>query len=81
MIDVTKQFIDDSTKYIGAHNDRVGHKFVEGLQTFEPQDKYYDLIWIQWVSGHLTDEDFVGFIQRCKVSLTLIESNISIELT
>ena len=67
MVDVTSQFIEDSTKYLGKDNERVGKKFVEGLQTFTPEEKLYDLIWVQWVSGHLTDEDFVDFIKRCKV--------------
>ena len=25
----------------------------------------YDLIWLQWVIGHLTDADFVAFLGRC----------------
>lgn len=73
MVDVTLQFIEESKNYIGAENERVGNKFVEGLQTFAPQENFYDLIWIQWVSGHLTDEDFVDFIKRCKVGFDLQE--------
>ena len=69
MVDVMPQFIENSTTYLGKDNERVSRKFVEGLQTFAPEEKLYDLIWIQWVSGHLTDEDFVDFIKRCKVQL------------
>jgi len=43
--------------------------YVDGLQTFTPQKKY-DCIWIQWVSNHLTDEDYVSFLKRCSESLT-----------
>uniref|UniRef100_A0A1I7X6N1 C2 domain-containing protein n=1 Tax=Heterorhabditis bacteriophora TaxID=37862 RepID=A0A1I7X6N1_HETBA len=50
-------------------NPRIGEKFVEGLQTFTPPEGRYDLIWIQWVSGHLTDSDFIKFFQRCKKGL------------
>lgn len=42
-------------------------KDFSGLQTFAPPVGRYDLIWIQWVSGHLTDDDFVEFFKRCKV--------------
>ncbi len=26
-----------------------------GLQEFTPEEKRYDMIWVQWVMGHLTD--------------------------
>uniref|UniRef100_A0AC35G8C8 Uncharacterized protein n=1 Tax=Panagrolaimus sp. PS1159 TaxID=55785 RepID=A0AC35G8C8_9BILA len=65
MVDVTESFIENSAKYIGEANTRVENKFVLGLQDFTPAEGRYDLIWIQWVSGHLTDEDFVQFFQRC----------------
>jgi protein N-terminal methyltransferase len=29
----------------------------------------YDLIWIQWCFVHLTDEQLVAFLQRCKAAL------------
>lgn len=76
MVDVTPQFIENSTTYLGKDNGRVGRKFVEGLQTFAPEEKLYDLIWIQWVSGHLTDEDFVDFIKRCKVQSFNTNTNL-----
>jgi len=70
MVDVTSKFIEKSDEYIGPSCSRVQNRFVEGLQTFEPQAKHYDIIWIQWVIGHLTDEDCLKFFQRCKDGLT-----------
>ncbi|KAI6191928.1 Methyltransferase [Aphelenchoides bicaudatus] len=70
MVDLTEKFIEDSEKYIGPNNAKIQNKFVEGLQTFTPQQRYYDLIWIQWVIGHLNDKDFVEFLKRCKDGLT-----------
>lgn len=29
----------------------------------------YDVIWMQWVTGHLDDDDLVEFLKRCKESL------------
>ncbi|EPS73318.1 hypothetical protein M569_01434, partial [Genlisea aurea] len=43
--------------------------FCEPLQEFTPQDQRYDVIWVQWCIGHLSDEDFVSFFKRAKVGL------------
>lgn len=34
---------------------RVGEVICKGLQNFTPEEGKYDLIWCQWVLGHLTD--------------------------
>lgn len=34
---------------------RAENFFCEGLQSFVPEKDHYDLIWIQWVIGYLTD--------------------------
>lgn len=38
------------------------------MQEFTPEPGRYDVIWVQWFIGHLTDQDFVDFFQRSKVS-------------
>ncbi|XP_028758175.1 alpha N-terminal protein methyltransferase 1 [Neltuma alba] len=57
----------------GNHMDSDIHKAVNfycvPLQDFTPDTQRYDVIWIQWCIGHLTDEDFVSFFQRAKVGL------------
>lgn len=40
-----------------------------GLQEFTPEVGLYDVIWIQWVLGHLTDKHLVAFFRRCKAGL------------
>ena len=42
---------------------------VQGLQDFAPSPNTYDVIWIQWVIGHLHDIDFVHFFRRCAAGL------------
>ncbi|CAG9530300.1 unnamed protein product [Cercopithifilaria johnstoni] len=69
MVDVTESFIHESANYIGRENSRIGNKFVCSLQQFQPSFCHYDLIWIQWVTGHLTNNDFCKFLQRCKEGL------------
>ncbi|XP_062113408.1 alpha N-terminal protein methyltransferase 1 [Humulus lupulus] len=39
------------------------------LQEFTPEVGRYDVIWVQWCIGHLTDDDFVSFFKRAKVGL------------
>jgi len=35
-----------------------------GLERFDPLPGTYDVVWVQWVTGHLRDEDFVPFVER-----------------
>lgn len=51
----------------------VGKVYVMGLEEWVPevggdQDKY-DLVWTQWCVGHLTDEQLVEYLVRCKSAL------------
>lgn len=40
-----------------------------GMQDWSPAAASYDLIWIQWVVGHLNDLDLVAFLHRCRAAL------------
>lgn len=42
----------------------LGEVYNIGLQDFGDSGTRYDLIWSQWVLGHLTDEDLVKFFKR-----------------
>ncbi|KHJ40468.1 hypothetical protein D918_09514 [Trichuris suis] len=84
MVDVTKEFLDASADYMGFRvNGKVVEKFCCGLQHFVPPANRYDLIWIQWVSGQLTDNDLKQFLLRCKSALSsdggaiVLKENIS----
>ena len=46
---------------------RLANFYVSGLQSFTPVAGRYDVIWVQWVLGHLPDDDFVAFFKRCKL--------------
>ena len=41
----------------------------EPLQKWTPEAGHYDVIWCQWVLGHLTDDDLVAFFKRCAKGL------------
>lgn len=41
-----------------------------GLEEWGPKDDVkYDLIWNQWCLGHLTDEQLIHYLERCKTAL------------
>ncbi len=44
--------------------------FNMGLEDWQPSEGVqYDLIWIQWCVGHLTDQQLAQFLKRCKSTL------------
>jgi protein N-terminal methyltransferase len=48
----------------------VRHVFNMGLEDWQPSEGVqYDLIWVQWCVGHLTDKQLVQFLKRCKTAL------------
>jgi len=82
IMDQEPKFTDKIPEFLEEDASRCEHIFTEGMQNFQPQDNRYDVIWIQWVIGHLTDEDCVKFLQRCVSGLTrggliCIKDNVS----
>lgn len=44
--------------------------FNMGLEEWQPAEGVlYDLIWVQWCVGHLTDKELVQFLVRCTSAL------------
>lgn len=66
MVEQNSTFLEKAKVYLGPKKDKVVNFFAIGLQSFDPIPKHYDVIWIQWVIGHLTDDHLVQFLQRCK---------------
>lgn len=84
LVDVTQEFLDKAKSYLGQDGNRVGHFFCSGLQDFVPENGRYDVIWIQWVIGHLTNTHLVEFLRRCQSALRpngliVIKDNVSYE--
>ncbi|XP_061732765.1 N-terminal Xaa-Pro-Lys N-methyltransferase 1 [Nerophis ophidion] len=82
LVDVTQEFLDKAKTYLGEDAKRVGNFFCIGLQDFVPESGRYDVIWIQWVIGHLTDDHLVEFLRRCQKALrpnglVIIKDNVS----
>ncbi|XP_072176826.1 N-terminal Xaa-Pro-Lys N-methyltransferase 1-like [Diadema setosum] len=70
MVEQTQKFLDSAKSYIGAESERVERLICRGLQDYSPQPEHYDVIWVQWVLGHLTDDHLIHFLRRCKAGLT-----------
>ncbi|XP_027983047.2 N-terminal Xaa-Pro-Lys N-methyltransferase 1 isoform X1 [Eptesicus fuscus] len=69
LVDVTEDFLAKAKTYLGEEGKRVRNYFCCGLQDFSPEPSSYDVIWIQWVIGHLTDRHLAEFLRRCKRGL------------
>ncbi|KAF0696404.1 Aste57867_12822 [Aphanomyces stellatus] len=68
-LEQSQRLLAAAPSYIGAEKARVRNLYCMGMQDFEPVARSYDLIWCQWVLGHLTDVDFVAFLKRCQAAL------------
>lgn len=82
MVEQNQAFLDQARGYIGPEELRVDRLICKGLQDFTPEEGRYDVIWCQWVTGHLTDGDLVSFVQRClgglrENGLFVIKDNIT----
>lgn len=80
LVEQNEAFLKQARQNLTADS-KVGRLFHSGLQNFEPSEKY-DLFWCQWVLGHLTDDDLVSFLRRCRKALNengmiIIKENIS----
>jgi len=68
LVEQDRHFLDKAGQYL-KDNKNVGEKFCIGLQDFVPQPRTYDVIWCQWVLGHLKDQHLIDFFVRCTEAL------------
>lgn len=68
LVEQDEKFINTAKQFIGVNNTKLGTLYKIGLQNFKPHKKY-DVIWCQWVLGHLKDYDLVDFLERCSGAL------------
>ena len=67
LVEQNKAFLEKAVEYVGCEDTEKPKKqfFCSGLQDFVPQCQTYDVIWCQWVLGHLTDTHLIEFFKRC----------------
>lgn len=67
LVEQNPKFLNQAKQYLGTKlQDKIGNYYSVGLQCFKPDDKKYDVIWSQWVLGHLTESDLVTFLKSCQ---------------
>ncbi|XP_003785761.1 alpha N-terminal protein methyltransferase 1B [Otolemur garnettii] len=69
LVDMMESFLLEAQNYLQVAGDKVESYHCYSLQEFTPPFGRYDVIWIQWVSGHLTDKDLLAFLSRCRDGL------------
>ncbi|XP_020026648.1 N-terminal Xaa-Pro-Lys N-methyltransferase 2 [Castor canadensis] len=69
LVDMMESFLLEAQSYLQVKGDKVENYHCDGLQEFTPRLGRYDVIWIQWVSGYLTDKDLLAFLSRCRDGL------------
>ncbi|CAL8143788.1 unnamed protein product [Orchesella dallaii] len=68
LVDQDPKFVDEAKTFL-SNNAKVGELYCSGLQEFSPQAGKYDVIWMQWVLSHVTDDDLLSLLKRCSVAL------------
>ncbi|XP_031198134.1 alpha N-terminal protein methyltransferase 1B [Mastomys coucha] len=69
LVDMMESFLLEAQSYLQVNEDKVESYHCYSLQEFTPHLGRYDVIWIQWVSGYLTDKDLLAFLSRCRDGL------------
>uniref|UniRef100_A0A8D0HH16 N-terminal Xaa-Pro-Lys N-methyltransferase 2 n=1 Tax=Sphenodon punctatus TaxID=8508 RepID=A0A8D0HH16_SPHPU len=69
LVDMMENFLREAQNYLQGMGDRVEMYYCYSLKEFTPPLRKYDVIWIQWVSGYLTDKDLLEFFIRCQNGL------------
>lgn len=79
-VEQNKSFLETARETVFGPNDtRVSRYIPLGLQDFTPEPARYDLIWCQWVLGHLTHADLVSFLSRCRLALATSGGRIGVK--
>lgn len=69
LLEQNSVFVAKCKDYVQSSN--LKNLYCKGMQDFEfEKDRTYDLIWVQWVTGHLTDQHFIEFFKKCQQALT-----------
>ncbi|XP_046467643.1 N-terminal Xaa-Pro-Lys N-methyltransferase 1 [Neodiprion pinetum] len=82
LVEQNSEFLEAAKTYLAGRTKRVGEFFPIGLQNFCPEVGKYDVIWCQWVLGHLQDDDFIKFFSHCQAGLkengvVIVKENIT----
>jgi protein N-terminal methyltransferase len=63
LVEQQEAFCEVARKSLSSSN-HLGEVFAVGLQDFRGNGNTYDIVWSQWVLGHLKDDHLVDFFKR-----------------
>ncbi|XP_032684887.1 N-terminal Xaa-Pro-Lys N-methyltransferase 1 [Odontomachus brunneus] len=69
LVEQNPKFLEVAKISLENHSSRIGQYYPIGLQNFCPTASKYDVIWCQWVLGHLHDEHLIEFFKNCILGL------------
>ncbi|XP_010243926.1 PREDICTED: alpha N-terminal protein methyltransferase 1 isoform X2 [Nelumbo nucifera] len=75
LVEPVSHFLEAARESLVPENSTISdmHKAVNfyllPLQEFTPEAGRYDVIWVQWCIGQLSDDDFVSFFKRAMAGL------------
>lgn len=69
LVEQSPRLLRAAPGYIGREDSKRAECLCLGLQDFAPAEGSFDVIWVQWVIGHLHDADLVFFFNRCMAGL------------
>ena len=68
LVEVSEQLLAEARSKLAA--DAARCEFVQAsLRDFSPPVGSYDIVWAQWVLGHLTDRDVASLLTCCRAAL------------
>lgn len=68
LVEVSEPLLTQAQRNLAHFGRRV--EFTQAsLRAFAPPADAYDLVWAQWILGHLTDRDVVALLERCRAAL------------
>jgi protein N-terminal methyltransferase len=62
VVEPVEHFLAQARADLGQRG-HVGDFHLIGLESFDAPANTYDCVWVQWVIGHLVDDDMVAFLQ------------------
>jgi len=68
IVEQDKSYVD-AAKAALSKVEGIGSFDEVGLQDYKPDKGIYDVMWFQWVLGHLPDDDLVELLSRCRAAL------------
>jgi len=68
LVEVSESLLTQAATKLAAHAARIECSQAS-LREFAPPAGSYNLVWAQWVLGHLTDTDVVALLGRCRAAL------------